>query len=260
MGETISSCPTVVSASLSTARYDNAHPSAAARLRQSSQLRIAAARSRISRFYANAALRRYRDPGGPRRKRRNLTSRIGMSKARAASDIFARPARSRSSDAISCHQPLGRQLRLRQQAGGSARCQRRSIVALMIVRRRRQWNEDRRLARRRDLANRAGARAAHQQVGARKRSRHVVDEGRHLRRDHGIQVNRLRLFVILFAGLMNHVDVRHRFHQLRQGIQHGLVDGMRALAAAEDQQRGPSHRSARRGTSKNSRRTGTPVT
>ena len=62
-------------------------------------------------------------------------------------------------------------------------------------------------------------------------------KGDNLGRNHGSQVRRLRLCVILFAGLMNDVNVWHGFQQLWQGFQHRLVDGMRALAAAEDQKR-----------------------
>ena len=57
------------------------------------------------------------------------------------------------------------------------------ILALMIIRRRRQRDENRGFPRRRDLGHGACARSTEQQVGPAEELRHVVDKGKNFRGD-----------------------------------------------------------------------------
>ena len=76
-------------------------------------------------------------------------------------------------------------------------------------------------------------------------------KGSDLSRQTRLLVRSLRVIIVALSGLMDDVNTRHLLHQFRQTLDHGLIDGMRALASAEDQQRG---RSARRGLVRRSRR------
>ena len=126
--------------------------------------------------------------------------------------------------------------------------QRLGIVALMIVRRRRQRNENCRLPCGRDFRDGAGSGAAKQQIGARERSRHIVDERRNLSGDSVLRSTPLcASSIILLAGLMDEVNVREPPPpDCGSDSMTATIDGVRALAAAEDQQRRRSIRRPRR--------------
>ena len=86
--------------------------------------------------------------------------------------------------------------------------QRFGIDALVIVGRARERNEYCRLPCRRDFRDRACARAADHQIGARKGCRHVFDELEDLRRLAQRLICRQRVIIVTLAGLMNDVNAR----------------------------------------------------
>src|ERR1039458_3061678 len=114
----------------------------------------------------------------------------------------------------------------------------------MVVGGSREWNEDRGLPGGRDFSYRACSGAADQQVGAREGRGHVVDELVHFAKWSEGRLARLRHaqalvggenhFVVALARLMNDVNRGNLRAQAGQRLDHGLIDGMRALAASED--------------------------
>ena len=73
------------------------------------------------------------------------------------------------------------------------------------------------------------------------------------------QVSRLGVIIVALAGLVDDVKPGNCSVSAGERVHHGFVDGVRALAAAEDQQCWRTS-AGRGGISKNARRTGTPVT
>jgi len=74
--------------------------------------------------------------------------------------------------------------------------------------------------------------------GARENCGHVVDERRDFRVQAGSLVSGLGVTIVAFAGLVDDVKAGNLFAQRGQGVDDRPVDGVRSLAAAEDQQRG----------------------
>ena len=115
--------------------------------------------------------------------------------------------------------------------------QRLRIAPLMIVRRPRKRNKNRRLPRRRNLRDRARARAAQHQVRAREKRRHIVDKTMHFRRQcPSLLVRRLDVIIVTLSGLMDDANTGTRFISSGNDAHHCLIDRMRALASAKDQQ------------------------
>src|SRR3989442_1013867 len=102
-----------------------------------------------------------------------------------------------------------------------------------------EWNENRRLARRRNFRDGARAGTAQNQIGPREESWHVSNERINFGRGAGLLVGSQHVTIAALSRLMDDVDVRHLLHQLGQTLNHGLVDGVRTLAPAEHQQGSP---------------------
>src|SRR4051812_7282889 len=131
-------------------------------------------------------------------------------------------------------QRLSGGVRLQQHLRGAGRCQRLGVLALVIVGRGRQRNENRRLPGRRELRQRRRPGAADDQVRCGDPPSHVVQE----RFDLGLNPGRLvggsdHLHVSL-SRLVCDTKRRTAGRQLRCCLHHGHVDRVRALRAAKD--------------------------
>src|SRR5436309_5507690 len=111
-----------------------------------------------------------------------------------------------------------------------------SVYPLMVIGGAWKGNEDARLPCCRDFCHGARPRAAQQQVCPRKESRHISDELVNLGRRARPLVRSLRLIIVALAGLMDDVNAGRLLQQFRNALDHGLIDGMRTLAAAKNQQ------------------------
>ncbi len=158
----------------------------------------------------------------------------GLASARAAADIRRRCSRSPASASM---RPASRSpvsSRLLHHLRGPGSLQRKRVVALVIVGRGRQRNQNRRPAGRRHLRQRRRARARHDEPRGLHLSVHRIDEPFHA-----------ALHAVPFERRSNHVEVPcprladeiERFgcgSQLRRRLHHGHVDCVRALRAAKD--------------------------
>src|SRR5207237_9786750 len=71
---------------------------------------------------------------------------------------------------------------------------------------------------------------------SREESGHVINELVNLGRRARPLVRSLRLIVVALAGLMDDVNAGRLLQQFRKALDHGLIDGMRTLAATKNQQ------------------------
>ena len=118
------------------------------------------------------------------------------------------------------------------------------VAPLMIVCRGRKRNQQRRLARRRQLSHRAGAAACQDQIRRGELCRHVVKKRLHLPAcsiGSARRILRSRRIGMARTGLVHDRQRRQRLQQARRNRRHLLVQHAATLAAAEDQQ---SQRSA----------------
>src|SRR5271157_5878206 len=107
----------------------------------------------------------------------------------------------------------------------------------MVIGSGRERHKNRPLPRRRDLANRARARAADQQIGLPERARHIVNELVDFARDTRLLISGKHMVIVALPRLVNDVDAGNLLAQTGQRLDHRLIDGTRALAASKNQQR-----------------------
>ena len=124
---------------------------------------------------------------------------LGCANSRAAWLICSQALRILQQRRDRLGQPDSFQFRLFDHHRGSVPRQSFGIDALMIVGRARERNEDGRLPCRRNFRDRARARAAHHQIGARKGRRHVFDELEDFGRLAQRLISRQRVIIVTLA-------------------------------------------------------------
>src|SRR5579862_3840452 len=109
----------------------------------------------------------------------------------------------------------------------------------MIIGRSWKGNKNRRLAGSCNFGYRARSRPAHQQIGARKGGGHIFNKFENFGELDAIRSERsvsiLRVIIVTLTGLMDDVNIRRLSSQFGQAANHGMVDRVRSLAAAENQ-------------------------
>ena len=128
-----------------------------------------------------------------------------------------------------------RRRRLQDHFGGTARRQLLGILALMVVSRGRQWNQQRRLTSRRQFRNGRGPGATDHEIRELQSMSHVVQERLHLRRQTSFGVPRLHHVQVALSGLMRYVQWDTGARQRGRCVHHRYVDRVRALRPSKDQ-------------------------
>ena len=131
-------------------------------------------------------------------------------------------------------EPLAGQIALLHQLGGTRLLQRARVVALVIVGRRRQRNENRRTAGRRHFRKRRRAGARDDQARGFHLSVHRIDEPFHAAL-HAVPLERRSNHVeVACPRLADEIEGFGCGSQPRRRLHHGHVDCVRALRAAKD--------------------------
>ena len=136
------------------------------------------------------------------------------------------------------HNPLRQhgagQVALQQQIRRAACHERLGVLPLVIVGRRRQRNQNRRLPGRRDLGQRRRAGTADDYVRLSELSTHVVEERLDVGRQPRLCVGGAHHLHISLSRLMGDTQMRTLGRQLRRCLHHGHVDRVCALRAAKN--------------------------
>src|SRR5262252_8315603 len=163
-------------------------------------------------------------------------SRVRMRQFSGGLTHARKPLRVAKQSAYGLDQPHFIQLCFFQHDSSACALQSLRVDSLVIVCGARERNEDGWLSRGSNFRNRARPRAAEQQVGARKERRHISDELVNLGGCARSLVRCLRVIIVALAGLMDDVYPGSLLQQIRQALNHRLIDGMRSLASSKDKQ------------------------
>ena len=109
------------------------------------------------------------------------------------------------------------------------------VRLLMTVGGGRKRHQQRRHAHRRNLGHRHRSRPGYRHVRPAIALAHVVEERGGFPFHTGVRIRLPRTLQIGLAGLVNELDIPRRLAQMMQSPGNGAVNGMRALASAEDQ-------------------------
>ena len=172
-----------------------------------------------------------------------------------ASPAAAWPARtifggSKAKGAKLLRQPVARRLPLRDDDGGPRLGERHGVGVLVGAGGGCEGDEDRRAPGGRQLEDGGGAGTAEDEVGPGVAGRQVVDERLDGRGDVGQREGAVALgdgVPLLRAGLVEHLDPEVAEERVAEGGRHPLVQDVRPLAAADDEQAQPPRLRARRG-------------